>query len=94
MKNISQCLLYFKPQNSDGMSKKKLFDQANPIKWGGKDIVTPRMTEQLIIKLSTLLNLDEILTFDLLESFFMTNDQTRKTLIYLITIDQSINNIE
>ena len=47
-----------------------------------------------MVRLSTLLNLDELLTFDLLESFFMTNDTTRRTLIYLITIDQNLTNIE
>ena len=46
------------------------------------------------MRLSTLLNLDELLTFDLLESFFMTNETTRRTLIYLITIDQTLTDIE
>lgn len=52
------------------------------------------MAEELVVKLATVLNLDELLAFDLLESFFMTNDTTRRTLIYLITIDQNLLNLE
>jgi hypothetical protein len=52
------------------------------------------MAEELIVKLSTILNLDELLTFDLLESYFMINVETRQTLIYLITIDNNLSNIE
>ncbi len=92
MKNLGQCLLYFKPQDTE--SRKKLFDPSKPYKWGGKDIVTQRMAEELIVKLSTILNLDELLTFDLLESYFMINVETRQTLIYLITIDNNLSNIE
>jgi hypothetical protein len=61
------------------------------LKWGGKDPLSARMANELVVKLSETLNLDEILTFDLLESFFLTNETTRKTLIYLITIDQNIS---
>jgi hypothetical protein len=93
-KNLCQCLLYFKPQGNDQSVRKQLFDATRPIKWGGKDVLTPRIAENLVVRLSTLLNLDELLTFDLLESFFMTNDTTRRTLIYLITIDQNLTNIE
>jgi hypothetical protein len=61
------------------------------LKWGGKDPLSARMANELVVKLSETLNLDELLTFDLLESFFLTNETTRKTLIYLITIDQNIS---
>jgi hypothetical protein len=47
-----------------------------------------------VIKLSEKLNLDELLTFDLLESYFLTNDSTRKMLVYMITIDMNINSAE
>jgi hypothetical protein len=47
-----------------------------------------------VIKLSERLNLDELLTFDLLESYFLTNDSTRKMLVYMITIDMNINSAE
>ena len=48
----------------------------------------------MVIKLSEKLNLDELLTFDLLESYFLTNDSTRKMLVYMITIDMNINSAE
>jgi hypothetical protein len=47
-----------------------------------------------VIKLSELLNLDELLTFDLLESYFLTNESTRKLLVYIITIDMNITSAE
>jgi len=48
------------------------------------------MREDLVIKLSQILNLDEMLTFDLLESYFSTNDTTRKLLVYIKTIEMNI----
>ena len=56
--------------------------------------MTPRIANELVIKLSETLNLDEVLTFDLLESYFLTNDSTRKLLVYMITIDINITNAE
>ena len=56
--------------------------------------MTPRIANELVIKLAETLNLDEVLTFDLLESYFLTNDSTRKLLVYMITIDINITNAE
>lgn len=62
--------------------------------WGDKNPVTPRLANELVIKLAETLNLDELLTFDLLESYFLTNESTRKLLVYMITIDINITNAE
>ena len=62
--------------------------------WGGKNQLTPRLANELVIKLADLLNLDELLTFDLLESYFLTNESTRKLLVYIITIDMNITAAE
>ena len=56
--------------------------------------MTPRLANELVIKLAETLNLDELLTFDLLESYFLTNESTRKLLVYMITIDINITNAE
>ena len=56
--------------------------------------MTPRMANELVIKLADILNLDEVLTFELLEAYFLTNDQTKKLLIYLETLDINISNGE
>jgi hypothetical protein len=34
-----------------------------------------------------------VLTFDLLEAYFMTNDATRKQLLYLRALDKEINDL-
>lgn len=62
--------------------------------WGDKNPLTPRMANELVIKLAEALNLDEVLTFELLESYFLTNESTRKLLLYMITIDINITNAE
>jgi hypothetical protein len=64
------------------------------LKWGGKDPLTLRMANDLVLKLSNLINLNEEQTFDLLESYFLSSDSTRKLLIYLVTIDLNITNAE
>ncbi len=56
--------------------------------------MTPRLANELVIKLAETLNLEELLTFDLLESYFLTNESTRKLLVYMITIDINITNAE
>jgi len=48
------------------------------------------MANDLVLKLSETLNLDELITFDLLEAYFSTNDSTRRILVYLKTIDMNI----
>jgi hypothetical protein len=52
--------------------------------------LAPRLSQDLVIKLSQILNLDEILTFDLLESYFSSNDTTRRLLVYIKTIEMNI----
>ena len=71
-----------------------MLDNANPLIWGDKNPLTPRLANELVIKLAETLNLDEVLTFDLLESYFLTNESTRKLLVYMITIDINITNAE
>lgn len=56
--------------------------------------MTPRLSQDLVMKLSDILNLDEILTFDLLESYFSTNDTTRRLLVYIKTIEMNITQAE
>lgn len=87
-KMLGQGLLHYKVRSAD--SNKKVLDTANPMKWAGKDILSTRLANELVIKLSDTLSLDEVLTFELLETYFASTDQTRKTFIYLITIDQQI----
>jgi hypothetical protein len=75
-------------------SFKKITDVQNPIRWGGRDPLTPRLAQDLVIKLSQILNLDEILTFDLLESYFSTNETTRRLMVYIKTIEMNITQAE
>ncbi len=56
--------------------------------------MTPNVAKELVLKLAETLNLDEVLTFELLESYFLTNESTRKLLVYMITIDDNITNAE
>ena len=56
--------------------------------------MAPRLAQDLVIKLSQILNLDEILTFDLLESYFSSNDTTRRLLVYIKTIEMNITQAE
>lgn len=56
--------------------------------------MTPRLAQDLVIKLSQILNLDEILTFDLLESYFSTNETTRRLMVYIKTIEMNITQAE
>jgi len=56
--------------------------------------LAPRLAQDLVIKLSQILNLDEILTFDLLESYFSSNDTTRRLLVYIKTIEMNITQAE
>ena len=56
--------------------------------------MAPRLSQDLVIKLSQILNLDEILTFDLLESYFSSNDTTRRLLVYIKTIEMNITQAE
>jgi hypothetical protein len=56
--------------------------------------LTPRLAQDLVIKLSQILNLDEILTFDLLESYFSTNETTRRLMVYIKTIEMNITQAE
>lgn len=62
--------------------------------WGDKKALTPNVAKELVLKLAETLNLDEVLTFELLESYFLTNESTRKLLVYMITIDDNITNAE
>jgi hypothetical protein len=62
--------------------------------WGGKDPLTVRLANELVFKLSDTLNLDEVLSFDLLEGYFFSSDQGRRQFMYLITIDQNISKAE
>jgi hypothetical protein len=87
-------LLYFKAPQASSDSFKKITDVQNPIKWGGRDSLTPRLAQDLVIKLSQILNLDEILTFDLLESYFSTNETTRRLMVYIKTIEMNITQAE
>ncbi len=45
-------------------------DTVNPVKWGGKQNLSPRLANELVLKVSDRLNLDEMQTFDLLEAYF------------------------
>ena len=56
--------------------------------------MTPRLAQDMVIKLSQILNLDEILTFDLLESYFSTNETTRRLMVYIKTIEMNITQAE
>ena len=71
-----------------------MFDTTNPIRWGGRQNLSPRLASELVIKVSERLNLDEVQTFDLLESYFSTNESTRKLLDYIFSTDQMITEAE
>ena len=71
-----------------------MLDTAQPLIWGDKKALTPNVAKELVLKLAETLNLDEVLTFELLESYFLTNESTRKLLVYMITIDDNITNAE
>lgn len=45
------------------------------------------MANELVIRLSDTIKVDELITFEIVDSYFMTNDNTRKNLIYLRQID-------
>ena len=63
------------------------------MKWGN-DKLTPRLINQLILPLASSLNLDELIMFEILETFFFTDDSGRRILIYMVSIDQNISNTE
>lgn len=69
---LGQALLHYKGTSAD--SRKKLLDPAVPVKWNGKDTLSTRLANELVIKLCETLNLDELLAFELLETYFATSD--------------------
>jgi len=52
-------------------------DQNNPKKWGDIAPLSPSIREELVFRLSDQLNLDELLTFDLLDAYFITDEKTK-----------------
>ncbi len=59
-------------------------------RWGEKINLTVKVYNELLIKLSDMLNLDEILAFDLLDSYFVTDEKTKAQFSYLTTVDKNL----
>lgn len=94
LKRLSSGLLYFKsPSRGDQSSRNVLIDQNNPKKWGDQIVLTQMIRDELVFRLSENLNLDEVLTFDLLDSYFLTDDKTKSQFSYLTTVEKSLQNV-
>lgn len=55
--------------------------------------MTPLLKEYLVFKISEDLNIDEVLTFDLLDSFFATDEKARTEFSYLRTLNQKLDKV-
>ncbi|CDW91447.1 UNKNOWN [Stylonychia lemnae] len=94
LQRLSQGLLNFKaPLQGEASNRKKVEDTANPLKWGGVLPLSPLLCKTLVLRFSSSLNLDELLSFDLLDSYFLTNDQSKKQFSYINQVEQNINSL-
>eukprot|EP00347_Sterkiella_histriomuscorum_P005140 403357742 len=93
LKRLSQGLLNFKQASQNQAQSQSTYqDIQNNKKWGDVQPVNRLIIEEIIQKLSETLNLDALQTFDLLDSYFITNDVTKKQLGLLDSMAKSYEN--
>ena len=85
---------YKAPSSGDSASRNALSDPNNPKKWAGKVDLTPIVKEHLVLKVAEDLNLDELVAFDLIDQYFLSEEKNSENFKYLSSINQRLDYIK